>query len=137
MGAALPLPECVPNVKTPEQRQALERAGVQLDYEAEGQYVPYKLPQGWRMLNATRGRADFPDFVIVDADNRIHFHVGGVWKGAYDNELYWTVCDEPLDVFKPEDDDAAEARLAKPENRMNTTELATVKILDAMAGNRM
>lgn len=131
MGAALPLPERVPRVTRPEERNLLEQAGVQLDWEAQGQYVPYKLPQGWRMVDGPRWRGDFPNFLIVDAANRIHFKVGGVWKGAYDNVLRWTFCEQPLEEYVPEDDS-----VENPKGRLNTTELATIKIMDAVAGNR-
>lgn len=64
-------------------------------------YVKYSLPSGWRMMDNSQ-RADLPLFHVVDEKGMTRATVHGSWKVAYDNDLSWSIAEQPA-PFKPRD----------------------------------
>lgn len=119
----LPLPSRVPNI-TGEKRQFLNDVGVVLENSTET-YVNYTLPDGWRMMDTTEHREDFPSYSIVDDDNNIRFVVYGVWKGIYDNELHWRFEEEPFKKYK-----SSKKEIIPNECRENVAEIKSLMKMD-------
>jgi len=78
--------------------------GVRVNYEDEGEYVTYTMPEGWRMVDRS-WRQDLPDFAMVDLDGQIRVSITGAWKGTYYNYLTLRIMDTPYDVYQCEEDE--------------------------------
>jgi hypothetical protein len=98
MGQPLPLPQRILNPYE-SQRLTMHQMGIDIILDEpiakpdgsvttpSNKYVRYTLPEGWRMVDATSGRADLPCFHIIDQECAIRVTIDGVWKGGYDNDL--------------------------------------------------
>src|SRR5947207_1455911 len=107
MGQPLPLPERIPNVHG-EQRYKLSAMGIEI-VDTDNQYVHYKLPVGWKMVDSS-WRQDLPDFFIIDDKNMTRVSIHGAWKGTYDNRLELTILEgKHIKLYESPKDTTVEA----------------------------
>jgi hypothetical protein len=88
MGQTCPLPERIPK-PTDQQLNIMINWGItfnDLDNEQNKLYVPYSLPDGWKIVDQ-RHRHDLPCSYIIDEKCMKRCVIDGAWKGTYDNYL--------------------------------------------------
>ena len=120
MGVPMPLPERIP-MPNDEQHLLLKSMGIEIivpenDTEQKQQYVKYKLPEGWKMVDSS-WRRDLPDFYIIDDESKKRISIFGSWKGSYDNELRLRILrDDQIELYVPPKDDTVEASETSNQN---------------------
>jgi hypothetical protein len=98
MGQPLPLPERIPRPDA-NVAEALKQDSIIVNDEIDQEYLTYKLPAGYSMVDDSC-REDLPCFHIINQSSEILFTVHGTWKGSYDNHLSIKI-PESVEKFVP------------------------------------
>lgn len=85
MGQSLPLPERIPHPDNAT-AAALSAAGVIVDYEDKNDYLAYRLPSDWQLVDRSYGPEDL-EYHIVDDEGMTRFSITGAWNGSCDENL--------------------------------------------------